>query len=70
MKKVTVNLCVLSLLCWIIKVVSLQGTITEHLPHCTAQHTGCFRKSCAEQKYKHVLKGIHVKLLNECDLYF
>lgn len=53
MKKITVNLCVLSLLCWIITVVSLQGTITEHLPHCTAQHTGCFRQSCAEQKCKH-----------------
>lgn len=41
-KERIVKLCVLSLLCWIIKVVSLQGTITEHLPHCTAQHTGCF----------------------------
>lgn len=64
-KEVTVKLCVLSLLCWIIKVVSLQGTITEHLPHCTAQHTGYFRQNCAEQKCTCVLKGIHVKLVKE-----
>lgn len=68
-QKVIAKLCVLSLLCWIIKAVSLQGTITEHLPHCTAQHTGNFWQSCAEQKCKRVLKGIHAKLLKECYVY-
>lgn len=68
-KEVIVKLCVLSLLCWIIKVVSLQGTITEHLPHCTAQHTGYFQQRCAEQKCTRVLEGTHVKLLKERYVY-